>query len=205
MPWQPTINLASVMTDVYRALALLAEHPRVDGTRVALMGFSFGGRTALWASHRRFHERYGTEALRFSAHLAFYPAGCHIQLADETGLAGVPVRILHGSEDDWTPVAVCRDYVARLRGLGRDIALLEYAGAAHSFDSQALVPARIPDVLNTGACVFTERDGRLLDAAGETARLDSPCTTRGGSIAHSPVARQKATADVLEFLGGVLR
>jgi hypothetical protein len=60
------INMASVMTDVYRALAVLAAHPRIDGQRVALMGFSFGGRTALWASHPRFRERLrcGTAALR---------------------------------------------------------------------------------------------------------------------------------------------
>jgi dienelactone hydrolase len=51
---QHQINMASVLTDVYRALNILAANPRVDVSRIALMGFSFGGRTALWASHPRF-------------------------------------------------------------------------------------------------------------------------------------------------------
>jgi dienelactone hydrolase len=192
------------MTDVYRALAVLAAHPRIDGQRVALMGFSFGGRTALWASHPRFRERYAAGPLRFAAHIAVYPASCYIRLADEGSIADVPIRILHGTDDDWTPIAACRDYAARLRGLGKDIVLVEYAGAAHSFDSPA-VPARweIPDVMNPGGCVFTERDGRLLDAAGDEARIDSPCVVRGGSVGQNPAARQQATADVLAFLGGV--
>ena len=60
-----TISIASVFTDVYRARDLLAAHPRIDPGSIALMGFSFGGRTALWASQLRFQQRYdrGTSAL----------------------------------------------------------------------------------------------------------------------------------------------
>jgi len=47
------LNIASVLTDVYRAMSLMAAHPRIDAGRIAIMGLSFGGRTALWASHHR--------------------------------------------------------------------------------------------------------------------------------------------------------
>ena len=53
-----TMSTASLLTDVYRG-EFFSAHPSVDASRIALMGFSLGGRTALWASHLRFEQRYG--------------------------------------------------------------------------------------------------------------------------------------------------
>jgi dienelactone hydrolase len=67
------INIASVLVDAYHALDVLAAHPRINAAQIAIMGFSFGGRTALWTSQARFQERYGIGTTTFAAHLAFYP------------------------------------------------------------------------------------------------------------------------------------
>jgi hypothetical protein len=48
-----TINLASLLTDMYRALHLLVEDQHIDGSRTAVMWFSFGARSAIWTSHAR--------------------------------------------------------------------------------------------------------------------------------------------------------
>jgi dienelactone hydrolase len=48
-----------------------------------------------------------------------------------------PIRLYHGSADDWMPVGPCRDYVARLRKAGAIVNLVEYPGANHVFDNQA--------------------------------------------------------------------
>src|SRR5215203_2066639 len=118
-----TISMASLLTDVYRARDLLARHPRIEPSQIALMGFSLGGRIALWANQERFQERYAPGTTRFVGHLAFYPTSCHIKLADELRISDVPVRIFHGAADDATVIGRCRDYVERLRHAGKDIAL----------------------------------------------------------------------------------
>jgi len=76
-----SINIASVVTDAYRAFDVLAAHPRINPSHIAIMGFSFGGRTALWTNQTRFQERCGSADKKFAAHLAFYPTGCLIELA----------------------------------------------------------------------------------------------------------------------------
>jgi dienelactone hydrolase len=199
------INMSSVMADAYRALALLAAHPRVDPSRIAVIGFSFGGRAALWASHPRFREKYGADGPRFAAHLAYYPASCFIELADENRIEA-PIRIFHGTADDWTPVAPCRGYVARLRGMGKDIALFEYEGARHSFPYPYVNAVTNVMGINFARCDFVERDGNIVDrAAGTIAGYRSPCVTQSATVGEDPEARRKAEADVEGFLAAVFR
>jgi dipeptidyl aminopeptidase/acylaminoacyl peptidase len=45
---QEFLNMGSRITDAYRALEVLARHPAIDPSRIALMGFSHGGVVALW-------------------------------------------------------------------------------------------------------------------------------------------------------------
>ena len=196
------VNIASILTDVYRALELLGTHPRIDPSRIGIMGLSFGGRTAVWASQTRFQERYGSGRPRFAAYLAFYPASCYITLADEAKVSGGPIRIFIGTEDDWTPVAQCRPYVERLRRMGTDVTLFEYPGAYHAFDSTtAPASSYWAEAITPRNCAFIERDGRIVDpATGKVAGIDAPCMTRGAHFGHNPDAYRKAVDDVRGFL-----
>ena len=201
-----SVNIASVLSDMYRALSLLATHTRIDSSHIAAMGLSFGGRTALWVSHTRFHERYGQGPLRFAAHLAFYPASCYIRLADEDRISGGPIRIFHGAADDWIPIGPCREYIGRLRRAGKDAALLEYEGAHHSFDNPRSPGRRWPDALSPANCAFVEQDGKIVDpATGRVAGIDAPCVFRGVSLRYNPEAHRKAVQDVQDFLKTVFR
>ena len=53
---QALLGRLNFILDIYRALDVLAKHPRVDTGRIALMGFSRGGQAALYASLKRFHR-----------------------------------------------------------------------------------------------------------------------------------------------------
>ena len=86
------VNVASLIVDVYRAAELMSEHPYVDASRIAVMGFSFGGRTAIWSGLVRAHNLYGGAELK--AHIAFYPSTCFIQLADEADRTTAPLAHL---------------------------------------------------------------------------------------------------------------
>jgi dienelactone hydrolase len=201
------VNIASILTDVYRALELVGTHPRIDPSRIGIMGLSFGGRTAVWASQTRFQARYGSGRHRFAAYLAFYPASCFITLADEAKVSGGPIRIFIGTEDDWTPVAQCRQYVDRLRRMGTDVTLFEYPGAYHAFDNTTAPASRYwAEAFSARNCAFIERDGRIVDpATGKVAGIDASCMTRGVHFGHNPDAYRKAVDDVRAFLRVVFK
>ena len=194
------------IVDVYRALEVLAAHPRIDPGRIAVMGFSYGGIVSLYAGLRRFHRLHGPPRVAFAAHVAFYPL-CTYRLLDDERVTDRPIRVLHGTADDWTPIGPCRDYVARLGRAGKDVQLIEFPGAHHAFDVRQL-PAlrRLPHILNPSDCVFAERDGRLVDpATGRPRRPDDPCWTRGVTMGFHASAAQQATAATTAFLAAALR
>ena len=80
------VSIGSRLADAYRALALLAAHPRIDPRRIAALGFSHGGWVALWASQAQFERRFLRADAEFAAYAAFYPAGCNAQLLAETDI-----------------------------------------------------------------------------------------------------------------------
>lgn len=158
------INTGSMLADAYRALELLTTHPRIDPTRIAIMGFSRGGRIALWASQTRFQRLWNPGSHQFAAYLAFYPSACYVQLFEEEQVSGGPIRIFIGSADDATPVEPCRRYVDRMRRAGRDVVLIEYPGAPHSFDNPMFAPRFFPLYVSAARCTFVEQaPGQFVD------------------------------------------
>lgn len=130
---QAKLGRLNLALDAYRALAILARHPRVDPQRIVLMGFSRGGQAALYASVRRFDRMWNKSGVRFAAFIAFYP-DCMTTFQADIEVMPVPVRIYHGMADDYHPIAPCREYVSRLRSIGQDVVITEYAQVHHGFD-----------------------------------------------------------------------
>ena len=200
-----TMSTASLLVDAYRAAEELAANPYVDESRIAILGFSFGGRTALWAALSRFQDAYG--GTPFRAYAAFYPSTCFIRLADER-VAGGPIRIFHGTADDWTPLQPCQEFVDRLAAAGSDAALIRYEGAHHSFDNRTLAWAVLhvdPRIVSPRECSFEEVDGVVIDPdTGRVAGVGSPCVEAGASYGFDAAARDAAESDLIDFLTGVL-
>jgi dienelactone hydrolase len=137
---QALLGRLAFTLDAYRALDMLAKHPRVDSARIGLMGFSRGGQGALFASLKRFHQMWNKSGAEFAAYIPFYP-DCMTTYISDTELAEKPIRIFHGTPDNYNPVASCKRYVERLRAAGRDVQLTEYPNAQHGFDNPLGTPA----------------------------------------------------------------
>jgi dienelactone hydrolase len=172
------------IVDAYRALELLARHPRIDPDRIALMGFSHGSQAALYSSMKRFANRYGpADGRKFAAHIAFYP-GCHVEYLEGRDLTNRPIRIFHGEADDVLSIASCREYVARLREAGNDVALSGYPGAHHSFDNRLRKEPERDQGDSFIRCRVEESPrGQLLNSdTQQPFNTQDPCVDRGRTL-----------------------
>src|SRR6266446_6792365 len=156
---QSRLGSLAMIVDAYRAFELLSKHPRIDASRIAVMGFSKGGSVALYASLQRFQRMHGPAGLEFAAYIPFYPQ-CNTAYLEDEQVSARPIRIFHGTADDYVSIEPCRRYVERLRRAGKDIQLTECFGAHHAFDNPLYSPARfLPDAVTTNQCSRKERPG----------------------------------------------
>lgn len=144
VPASPRHNLPHA----FQALRRLADDARIDGRRVGIMGFSWGGQIALLASSDALARQYGGGEPRFAAHLALYPqcwrqravlagTASHLERAVYERLTGRPVQLATGASDDYDSGDDCRRFVNELPDPARaDIALVVYPGATFAWDSR---------------------------------------------------------------------
>ena len=193
--------------DAYRALEVLAKHPRIDPARIALMGWSRGGSGPLYASMRRFQKMHGPPGAAFAAYIPFY-APCHIRLHEEEDVVDKPTRIFLGTADDLVPVEPCRAYVERMRKAGKDIQLTEYAGARHLFDDLDFRPPLYAAQIQTSRrCRLEESvNGEIVNS--ETNRpfsFNDSCVVRGATLGYDEAAYKASIQAVTQFLRTALK
>ena len=205
---QALLGRLNLVLDAYRALDILAKHPRVDPARIVLMGFSRGGQASLFASVKRFHQAWNRSGADFAAYVSFYP-DCMTTYISDTDVAERPIRIFHGTPDDYNPVAPCKAYVERLRAAGRDVELTEYPNAPHGFDNPlaSTTPTPSKNAQTVRRCTIKEEPtGLLINAATrEPFTYKDPCVERDPHVGHDPAATAAAKAAVKDLLKAVFK
>ena len=200
---QTQLDSIAMMVDAFKALALLAEHPRVDPKRIAVMGFSKGAVAAVYSSNLRFQRLHGPATASFAAHIGLYTP-CNIDWREDTQTSRAPIRLHHGIADDYVSIVPCRGYVERLKSAGADVVLTEYADAHHAYDNAALgAPVANPRAQTTRSCWLKEgNDGQILNAkTGQVYSIASdPCVELGPHVGYNAAAHQATLAAVKEFL-----
>ena len=121
------------MPDAYVAKSFLAGQPFVEGRRIALMGWSHGGATTLFAVDDIYLA--GIRSTPFTAVVAFYPSCLALMQR-----VNAPLLILIGEDDDWTAASACRNMLHSTqqweRRAATSITLKVYPGAHHGFDQR---------------------------------------------------------------------
>jgi dienelactone hydrolase len=199
---QTRLGRLNMIIDAYRALDLLSRHRQIDATRIAVMGFSRGGQSSLYSSLIRFQKMHGPAGgLEFAAHIGFY-APCGTTYRGDDAVAK-PVRLLHGTADDYVPIGPCRSYVDRLSKSGKDIRLIEYPHAHHVFDAPAFKePRKIAAAPTTRRCLMVEGDdGAVLNQeTKQPFSYSDACVEKGPTVAYQAAASMQARAYVRGFL-----
>jgi dienelactone hydrolase len=206
-PNQALLGRLNLILDIYHSLDILAKHPRVDPDRIVLMGFSRGGQATLYASLDRFNKLWNKSGVQFAGYIPFYP-DCSTSYLTDTEVAARPIRIFHGTPDDYNPAASCKAYVARLQDAKRDVVLTEYPDSQHAFDAGLLGINNVAVSVNAQTarhCHIREDEGGVLmndDTKAPFGYKDACIELNphvGGNTATAEQAR-KAVTDFLQEL-----
>lgn len=166
--------------DLYAALRYLQSQPYVRPDRIGVMGWSQGGGTILLGIRA---ESLGRPAELpqgdFRVAVAFYPGSCRDTAHRVRWTSAIPLLVLLGESDNWTPVESCKSFVAGAVRRGSPVEMQLYPGAYHDFDWPDL-PMRSLTAYRTAAGVV-------------------PIT------ATDPAAREDALRRVPDFLARYLR
>jgi dienelactone hydrolase len=208
-PNQALLGRLNLILDIYRSLDILAKHPRVDPDRIVLMGFSRGGQAALYASLDRFNKLWNKSGAQFAAYIPFYP-DCSTSYATDTDVANRPIRIFHGTPDDYNPVASCRAFVTRLKDAKRDVVLTEYADSQHAFDAGLLGASTITVSANAQSvrnCHIKEGEaGVLMNADTQTPfSYKDACVEFNPHVGGNPATAEAARKAVSDFLQALFK
>jgi len=208
-PNQALLGRLNLIVDIYRSLDILAKHPRVDPDRIVLMGFSRGGQAALYASLDRFNRLWNKSGVQFAGYIPFYP-DCSTTYLTDTEVAARPIRIFHGTPDDYNPVASCKAYVGRLQEAKRDVVLTEYPDSQQAFDNGLLGLNTVTVSTNAQTprnCHIREGEGGVLMNADTQAPFGykDACIELYPHVGGNPATAEKARKAVVDFLDGLLK
>ena len=206
---QTQLSMTTGIADAYLALRLLAADPRIDKTKISVMGFSRGAIAALYSALEPFRRALIEDDLHFAAHIAFYP-GCGIHYTS-MHLDGAPILMLLGGKDNYTPAAPCVTYANELRRQGAQVTVKTYPDAYHGFDRPTRLHV-IKSATSARDCHGTydldtnkftmQKDDNTVSGAEATAE-SKRCLSYGVMLGGDTLGREQSPLDVSAFLNSV--
>ncbi len=205
------------VADAYAALQLLGTHPRIDATRIGVVGYSYGGMATRFSMDERIRRALAPEHPGFAAFVDYY--GPCFQNLGTRETNGAPLLTLRGTEDASNDIEACKQREDELRALGNAVEAHVYQGAGHAWEVE--VPRQLfPDSPYLAGCEMEyDESGHnfvdsepVIDAPLETSRMDrillrvssadalKDCVKKGYVIGNDPDTKARSDAALLSFL-----
>ncbi len=207
---QALLSPAANLMDALQALQLLATHPRIDASRIGVMGFSRGGEVAFRSALEPLLRAVVKSDLKFALHIPVY-AGCN-QVYWSNKVTRAPMLNLVGAADDYTHAEPCEALAARYAAAGAPIRTIKYPDAHHSWDA-AYPVVFLPNATSGFSCgvmrwdidtwaITSERDGKAIPP-GKLDEVFRSCVTRGAHVGRNEAAARASERDVQAFVRSV--
>lgn len=200
---QSLLSFNATAIDGFRALQMLATHPKIDPDRIGIMGFSRGGVGAQMTGLERLRAAVIPGNLKYALHIPVY-GGCSLYGRTD----GSPILHLIGDKDDYSGIDNCRRNTELMKKKGADILMIEYPGALHGFDVDR--PARYLPQNQTWRNCTAQTDIDTLNSQlpgderplslWELVEYKKSCLTYGVRYGGDPQAREDARRQVKIFL-----
>ncbi|HKY85124.1 MAG TPA: dienelactone hydrolase family protein, partial [Pseudorhodoplanes sp.] len=126
---QESVRSSEMTLDAIAVLQEAAKHPKLDSSRIGIIGFSKGGAVALRTPFD-FVNKAGNA--QFALHIAMYPNCDSFRLKFAT--TGKPIKVLVGEKDTYVNPRACIDLVAQYKNDGADIEVTMLPSAEHGWD-----------------------------------------------------------------------
>jgi dienelactone hydrolase len=205
---QAKVSSWADVADALAGLKVLAADPRIDKTRIGIMGWSRGGGVALKTSLETIRKSVILDDLKFAAHIVFY-GDAEFQYRDRTTDQS-PMLFLHGESDNYVGIGPMHEFADWEKSQGNPVTFISYPKTFHDFDVQG------SNGIVKEAQVFTKCDMVVDLATGKVVRLDhvdnptttpeqiagysKTCMTHGPTVRYDAAARADAVEKVREFL-----
>lgn len=200
---QNEITMATMIVDAYKALEKLSNHPQIIKEKVSITGWSLGGAVALYSAWLPLKNSIN-KSLNFASHLAFYPP-CFFDFED-LNFSKVPIHILIGELDDWTPSQPCNNLVNKLAMSNINVTV--YKDSHHGFDRKGEIEIN-ENGYSFKDCMFdVNKDGDIL-MNYLNIPMTNPflqkigflfCVERGVTIGGNKTARKKSFKFAEDFM-----
>lgn len=204
---QTDLSPASRVIDAARAFLALSKDPRIDGSRIGISGYSFGGFVAMELAHAQLADIL-LQGGRFASHAPLYP-DCQRKW-ERIELTGSPMLLMLAELDDYTPAHFCHDYGREMTALGYPVNISEYEGAYHSFNFDWDLAYREHAVFRECPVATIREDGgfSFFEGVADTdfasweefiISVFRECGTRGVHLGYHEAARGAALEELVGF------
>ena len=208
------------VADAYGALRHLTAHPAIDGERIGVMGFSYGGMATRIAMDERVRRALAPDHPGFATYIDVYgPCFQHFGTRETNG---GELLTLRGSEDRSNDLEACKEREEELRAIGVAVEAHVFEGAGHAWE--APFPKEMSNTPYVAGCtvVYDERghssvDGvPIVDVPPETPRNERialrvasagpmrDCVGSGYIVGRDDEAAAKSSAAIDAFLARTL-